>query len=87
AGHRLPSRPRLLVGLLLALATFPSAAGASDDENLPEARKHWQRGKALHEARRFRAAIAEYKQAFRLVRHPNVLLSIARAYRELGFTG
>lgn len=67
--------------LLILLVVFATPAHADSKDT---AAAHYRQGKAFHEAKQFKLAIAEYKAAYELDKLPSHLFNIARAHHEAG---
>lgn len=88
---RSPSRASRAVAALTALAlaavvVAPArarAAGPEPDESAQQARAHYQRAQAAYDEARYDDAIAEFKAAYALKPHPNVLFNLAQSYERL----
>ncbi|MFH2006346.1 MAG: tetratricopeptide repeat protein [bacterium] len=46
--------------------------------------KHFQRGKRLYRKEKFREAVAEFRKAFEILPHRNILLNISICHAEMG---
>lgn len=82
-------RTRFLLPVVLALAapaallgTAPEAASAPCQGSTDEARRHMERGFALHEKRQFVEAAAEFDAAYRAQPFSAFLINAAMAYQE-----
>jgi hypothetical protein len=67
-----------LAGLLLLAVALPARADEAE-----EARAHYQAGQRHYDEGRYNEAIVEFKKAYALKPHPNVLYNIGQAYERL----
>jgi hypothetical protein len=67
--------------LLLLSATAPCPAAAQGDPT--EARRHFDAGVQHFQDGRFREALDEFRDAYRIRPHPSVLVNVANCYMEL----
>lgn len=74
---------RAAAAIVLALALAPPAR-AADDAAAPEAREAVRRGRAHFQLQEYDAAIAAWKEAWRLRPAPSLLFNIAQAERLAG---
>ena len=81
--RRLSRTFALLLSCVVA-TTFVGAPRMAWADARTEARVHFKKGMGQIGAGRYEEGIAELKQAYELVPHPNVLFNIARAYAEMG---
>ena len=58
-------------------------AAAVEDPRDAAAGRHYEAGQKLHLEGLFQEAIAEYREAYRIKPHPNVVLNIGQAYERL----
>ncbi|HEY8075210.1 MAG TPA: porin family protein [Labilithrix sp.] len=77
----MPKRRRLLAVFLALVVLVPSRAFA---DARTEARAHFKKGMDAIGAGKYDDGIAELKQAYEILPHPNVLYNIARAQAEAG---
>ncbi len=68
--------------MVCVLALLAVAAAPTDD--VVEARKHYEAGRALYSVDRFAEAAAEFEAGFSLARRPLFLFNAAQAWRRLG---
>jgi tetratricopeptide (TPR) repeat protein len=76
----------VLMALSLALllpATRVTAAPPSPEEKT-RAREHYQKGLTHYDIKEYSDALAEFKNAYRVVQDPAFLFNIAQCYRKLG---
>jgi hypothetical protein len=66
-----------------ALLARPAAA-APTPEDKTKAREHYQKGLTHYDIKEFPEALAEFKNAYRIVQDPAFLFNIAQCYRKLG---
>jgi hypothetical protein len=83
-----PLRTRLVAALTalaftVAAARIARAGEADADATSLEARKHYQRAQAAYDEARYDDAIAEFKAAYALKPHPNVLFNLAQSYERM----
>ncbi len=75
------TRLPLLALLLVALAAAAPAVRAEDD--VADARAHFRKGAALYQAKRWRAAIAEFEAAYRAKPHGAIHFNVAQCREKL----
>jgi len=68
--------------LLLLLAARPAAAEITEEAKA-QARLHYSKGKAAFELGRFKEALKEYSQAYKLAPLPGFLFNIGQCHRNL----
>lgn len=71
----------VVVGLLLITAT----AYADRARDLKEAREYFTAGKQAYKAGKYRFAVSAFEQAYRIVRRPSIIFSLAQAHRRQYF--
>lgn len=71
-----------LLPLLLLLAARPAAAEFTEEAKA-QARLHYSKGKAAFELGRFKEALREYSQAYKLAPLPGFLFNIGQCHRNL----
>ena len=62
----------------------PAAAAPPTPEDKAKAREHYQKGLTHYDIKEFPEALAEFKNAYRIVQDPAFLFNIAQCYRKLG---
>lgn len=75
------TRLPLLALLLVTLAAAAPAVRAEDD--VADARAHFRKGAALYQAKRWRAAIAEFEAAYRAKPHGAIHFNVAQCREKL----
>jgi outer membrane receptor for ferrienterochelin and colicin len=73
---------RIVAGLALGVLVFGSTVARADERT--EARAHFKKGMAAIAEGQYEVGIADLKQAYEILPHPNVLYNIARAYVDVG---
>lgn len=72
-----------VLATLLAAAT-PVTAAPPSPEDKTKAREHYQRGLTHYDIKEYGEALAQFKNAYRVVQDPAFLFNIAQCYRKLG---
>ncbi|MBU1245104.1 tetratricopeptide repeat protein [Myxococcota bacterium] len=72
--------------MIVSWMTASMAAGQEPVDRKAQAGEHFQKGTALYGAGQYLQAIKEFKEAYRLVPKPIILLYIADIYKEAGLT-
>ncbi|PKN47330.1 MAG: hypothetical protein CVU59_03235 [Deltaproteobacteria bacterium HGW-Deltaproteobacteria-17] len=72
--------------MIVSWMTASVAAGQEPVDRKAQAGEHFQKGTALYGAGQYLQAIKEFKEAYRLVPKPIILLYIADIYKEAGLT-
>ena len=72
-----------LVVLMAATPVTATAAPPSPEEKT-KAREHYQKGLTHYDIKEYSDALAEFKNAYRVVQDPAFLFNIAQCYRKLG---
>ena len=75
--------PLSLVALMAATPVTATAAPPSPEEKT-KAREHYQKGLTHYDIKEYSDALAEFKNAYRVVQDPAFLFNIAQCYRKLG---
>jgi hypothetical protein len=70
--------------LLLLLSATPALAAPPTLEEKAKAREHYQKGLTHYDIKEYSDALAEFKNAYRVVQDPAFLFNIAQCYRKLG---
>ena len=73
----------LAAALFGAILTLPASRARADDRE-QQARTHFRRAETHFAVGRFKAALAEYEQAFELKPLPGFLFNIGQCHRNLG---
>jgi len=71
------------IAVVYTVATLATARAAEPDESAQQARAHYQRAQAAYDEARYDDAITEFKAAYALKPHPNVLFNLAQSYERL----
>ena len=82
--------PLLATALAIAISGASGATHAQPAQRTPEqqeADRHFKDGVARYKEGKFDAALAEFKEAYRIAPHPLVLYNMAGCYRELSRYG
>jgi tetratricopeptide (TPR) repeat protein len=79
-----PIRQVAIALLAVLLLTGPAAAAPPTAEEKVKAREHYQKGLTHYDIKEFSEALAEFKNAYRVVQDPAFLFNIAQCYRKLG---
>jgi tetratricopeptide (TPR) repeat protein len=74
---------RSLIVLTLVAAACPALAEERPEDTLAEASQRFQRGVELFEQERYEASLAEFRRAYDLAPHPQVIFNIARLQARL----
>jgi tetratricopeptide (TPR) repeat protein len=80
---RSPLRVALLTVAIVSTLFAPSAAHA-DPARLREARAHYEQAVANYNLDEYAAALAEFREAYRIKPDPSFLFNIAQCHRKLG---
>jgi hypothetical protein len=75
-------RPHLIPTAILAILFLIASAANADDKG--EAKKHFEKGKALQKSQEVEAAAAEYERSVGYYASKNNLYNLANCYRALG---
>jgi outer membrane protein assembly factor BamD (BamD/ComL family) len=70
--------------LAIVLLAGPAAATPPTPEEKAKAREHYQKGLTHYDIKEYSEALAEFKNAYRVVQDPAFLFNIAQCYRKLG---
>ena len=70
--------------LAVILLAGPATAAPPTPEEKAKAREHYQKGLTHYDIKEFAEALAEFKNAYRVVQDPAFLFNIAQCYRKLG---
>jgi iron complex outermembrane receptor protein len=73
---------RIMAGLALGAFVLCTTDALADERT--EARAHFKKGMAAISDGQYETGIAELKEAYEILPHPNVLYNIARAYVDVG---
>lgn len=68
----------------LLLSAIPVTAATPSPEDKTKAREHYQKGLTHYDIKEYGEALAEFKNAYRVVQDPAFLFNIAQCYRKLG---
>ena len=79
-----PIRQVAIVLLTVFLVARPASAAPPSPEDKVKAREHYQRGLTHYDIKEYPEALAEFKNAYRVVQDPAFLFNIAQCYRKLG---
>ncbi len=71
------------VAVAPAAAQEPSDEAALTDEQVQRARSHFMAGSAYYEDGRYEDAAREFREAYRITAHPDVLYNLAQSYDRL----
>lgn len=81
------ARPSILVASALFVLAAPVAAEAQQKKSLREAREYFDAGKQAYKAGKYQFAVKAFAQAYRIVRRPSIIFSLAQAHRRQYFVG
>jgi len=70
--------------LALLLRAAPVTAAPPSPEEKTRAREHYQKGLTHYDIKEYSDALAEFKNAYRVVQDPAFLFNIAQCYRKVG---
>jgi tetratricopeptide (TPR) repeat protein len=73
-----------IVLLTVFLVARPASAAPPSPEDKVKAREHYQKGLTHYDIKEYPEALAEFKNAYRVVQDPAFLFNIAQCYRKLG---
>ena len=79
-----PIRQLAIALLAVLLIARPAAAAPPTPDEKAKAREHYQKGLVHYDIKEFSEALAEFKNAYRVVQDPAFLFNIAQCYRKLG---
>jgi tetratricopeptide (TPR) repeat protein len=79
-----PIRQLAIALLAVLLIARPAAAAPPTADEKAKAREHYQKGLVHYDIKEFSEALAEFKNAYRVVQDPAFLFNIAQCYRKLG---
>jgi tetratricopeptide (TPR) repeat protein len=79
-----PIRQVAIALLAVLLIARPVAAAPPTAEEKAKAREHYQKGLVHYDIKEFSEALAEFKNAYRVIQDPAFLFNIAQCYRKLG---
>ena len=79
-----PIRQLAIALLAVLLIARPAAAAPPTPDEKAKAREHYQKGLVHYDIKEFAEALAEFKNAYRVVQDPAFLFNIAQCYRKLG---
>jgi len=79
-----PIRQLAIALLAVLLIARPAAAAPPTSDEKAKAREHYQKGLVHYDIKEFSEALAEFKNAYRVVQDPAFLFNIAQCYRKLG---
>ena len=74
----------MALSLALLLPATPVTAAPPSPEEKTRAREHYQKGLTHYDIKEYNDALAEFKNAYRVVQDPAFLFNIAQCYRKLG---
>ena len=74
----------MALSLALLLPATPVTAAPPSPEEKTRAREHYQKGLTHYDIKEYSDALAEFKNAYRVVQDPAFLFNIAQCYRKLG---
>jgi tetratricopeptide (TPR) repeat protein len=74
----------MALSLALLLPAAPVTAAPPSSEEKTKARDHYQKGLTHYDIKEYSEALAEFKNAYRVVQDPAFLFNIAQCYRRLG---
>ena len=75
---------QVAIALLTVFLLARPAAAAPSPEDKTKAREHYQKGLTHYDIKEYSEALAEFKNAYRVVQDPAFLFNIAQCYRKLG---